>query len=123
MISTRDFNDSTSQKRRKMTSRLKEKTWKSGKRAGMVRRPARELPFTLAEFRAWVWDRVGLRAVPCHYCPRPVDVLSFEPDHYHPLELGGGIGLDNLVVACEDCNRIKGAMPPQSATMQQEVEF
>jgi 5-methylcytosine-specific restriction endonuclease McrA len=112
MISQRDFNDSTAQKRRKMTSRLKEKTWKTGKRAGVVRRHGRELPFTLEEFRAWVMQRMGMGIARCHYCPRPVDVLSFEPDHYVPLELGGGVGLDNLVVCCEDCNRIKGAMPP-----------
>jgi 5-methylcytosine-specific restriction endonuclease McrA len=112
MISDRDFKDSTSQKRRKMTARLKEKLWRTGKRAGMVRRPARELPFSLEEFRAWTMQHVGMGMARCHYCPRAIDVLSFEPDHFVPLELGGGIDLDNLVPACEDCNRIKGAMPP-----------
>lgn len=95
-----------------MQSRLKEKTWKTGKRAGAIRRHGRELPFTLDEFRAWAMDRIGMGAARCYYCPRPIDVLSFEPDHFNPLELGGGIGLENLVAACEDCNRIKGAMPP-----------
>jgi 5-methylcytosine-specific restriction endonuclease McrA len=112
VISQQNFNESTSQKRRKMTSRLKEKLWLSGRRAGKVRRPARELPFSLDEFRKWAMKHVGMGMVRCHYCPRPIDVLTFEPDHYMPLELGGGLGLDNLVPCCEDCNRLKGAMPP-----------
>jgi len=112
MITLKQFNDSTSLKRRHMAERLKEKVWKSGKREGKVRRAKRELPFTLQEFRAWVMERMGLGAKRCFYCPRPIDCLSFEPDHYMPLELGGGVGLDNLVDCCEDCNRLKGAMPP-----------
>jgi 5-methylcytosine-specific restriction endonuclease McrA len=112
MISREHFNDATSQKRRDMAKRLKEKLWKSGKRAGTVRRRGRELPFTLHDFRRWVMEKVGMGMVRCHYCPRSIDVLSFEPDHYVPLELDGGIGLDNLVPACSDCNRLKGAMPP-----------
>lgn len=112
MITRQQFNESTSLKRRHMAARLKEKVWKTGKRAGKVRRPKRELPFDLAAFRAWVMERMGLGAIRCFYCPRPIDCLSFEPDHYVPLELDGGIGLNNLVPCCEDCNRLKGAMPP-----------
>jgi 5-methylcytosine-specific restriction endonuclease McrA len=112
MISERDFNDSTSRKRNDMAKRLKPKKWKSGKRIGRLRKPGRELPFTLAEFRAWCKAKIGFGAVRCHYCPRPIDILHFEPDHFVPLELGGGLGLDNLVPACEVCNRVKGAMPP-----------
>lgn len=113
MISERDFNDATARKRNKMRARLGEKLWKSGKRAGQVRRHGQQLPFTLAEFRAWVMERIGMGQAPCYYCPRMIDVRNFQPDHYEPLELGGGHGLENLRVACEDCNRIKGAMPPQ----------
>ncbi len=112
MISIQHFNAATAQKRRSMAARLKEKVWLTGKRAGKVRRPARELPFDLSGFRAWTMKHVGMGMVRCHYCPRPIDVLSFEPDHFHPLELGGGLDLDNLVACCEDCNRLKGAMPP-----------
>jgi len=112
MITLQQFNSATSQKRRDMASRLKEKVWKTGLRAGKVRRPKRDLPFSLDQFRAWTMEHVGMGMVRCHYCPRPIDVLSFEPDHYVPLELGGGIGLDNIVACCEDCNRLKGAMPP-----------
>ena len=112
MISTKDFNDITARKRRDMAKRFAPKYWKSGKRAGMLRDPGREIPFTLREFREWTMNTVGLGSVRCHYCPRPIDVLHFEADHYRPVELGGGLGLDNLVAACEDCNRLKGAMPP-----------
>lgn len=112
MISREHFNDATSLKRRHMAHRLKEKLWQSGKRAGTVRRRGRELPFTLQEFRRWVIEKVGMGTARCHYCPRSIDALTFEPDHYVPLELDGGIGLDNLVPACSDCNRLKGAMPP-----------
>jgi 5-methylcytosine-specific restriction endonuclease McrA len=112
MITLQHFNAATARKRRDMASRLKEKLWQSGRRMGQVRRPARDLPFSLIEFRAWCMKRIGLGMVRCHYCPRPIDVLTFEPDHFMPLELGGGIGLDNLVECCEDCNRLKGAMPP-----------
>jgi 5-methylcytosine-specific restriction endonuclease McrA len=112
VISQQHFNEATSQKRRDMAKRLKEKLWKSGKRAGTVRRRGRDLPFTLHEFRKWAMEWIGMGSVRCYYCPRSIDVLSFEPDHYVPLELNGGIGLDNLVPACSDCNRLKGAMPP-----------
>lgn len=112
MISQRNFNEITSRKRNKMASRLKEKVWHTGKRAGQVRVPARELPFTLAEFRAWAMKKIGLGATKCFYCPRLIDVLHFEPDHYIPLSAHGSLGLDNLVPACEECNRLKGEMPP-----------
>jgi len=112
MISKHDFDEITATKRRSMAARLKPKYWKTGKRAGKLRRPGRELPFSLAEFRAWAMEKVGLGTVRCHYCPRPVDVISFEPDHYNPLDLGGSADLDNLVVSCADCNKMKDAMPP-----------
>ncbi|HEV8189481.1 MAG TPA: HNH endonuclease [Pyrinomonadaceae bacterium] len=113
MITTKAFNEVTAQKRRSMAARLKPRYWKSGKRAGMVRTPGCELPFSLHQFRQWAMEKVGLGIVSCHYCPRPVDVLSFEPDHYVPIALGGSFGLDNLVVSCSDCNKMKDSMLPQ----------
>lgn len=113
MISQRDFNDSTMRKRNAMAGRLKARYWKTGRRAGQIRIPARELPFTLEEFRAWAMKTIGLGAVKCFYCPCAIDILHFQPDHYMPLELDGSLSLDNLVAACEQCNRLKGAMPPE----------
>jgi hypothetical protein len=112
VITRRQLDEICAVKRRKMTSRLKEKLWKSGKRAGMVRVPGRTLPFSLAEFRSWAMRKIGLGTIRCHYCPRSIDVLSFEPDHYVPVALGGSFGLDNLVPSCTDCNNVKDAMPP-----------
>jgi hypothetical protein len=112
MITLRDFNDATSRKRNDMAKRLKPKYWRSGKRAGKLRRAGQSLPFTLDEFRAWAMEKIGFNAVRCYYCPRAIDVLHFEPDHYVPLELGGSPGIENLVAACEDCNRLKGSMLP-----------
>lgn len=113
MITRRQFDEICGTKRRAMKGRLKARYWKSGKRAGTLRTPGRDLPFSLQQFRDWAMKAVGLGAVRCHYCPRAIDILSFEPDHFVPLDLGGGYGLDNLVPSCEDCNRLKDAMPPQ----------
>jgi 5-methylcytosine-specific restriction endonuclease McrA len=112
MITLRDFNDATSRKRNDMAKRLKPKYWRSGKRAGKLRRAGQSLPFSLEEFRAWCMKTMGFNTIRCHYCPRAIDILHFEPDHYIPLEGGGSPGLENLVAACEDCNRLKGTMLP-----------
>jgi 5-methylcytosine-specific restriction endonuclease McrA len=112
MISIKDFNDATLRKRSDMLKSCKARYWKSGKRAGTVRRVARDLPFTLEEFRVWAMKEIGLGLRRCYYCPRPIDILNFQPDHYIPKDLGGSLGLENLVPSCEDCNRLKGAMPP-----------
>lgn len=62
--------------------------------------------------------------VPCHYCGtqgtiywftlssgRPSGWVWFghEIDHLHPESLGGSGDVDNLVLACQGCNRRKGA--------------
>lgn len=47
----------------------------------------------------------------CAYCgAHPPDVL-LEVDHIHPVAEGGTNDIDNLVTACENCNRGKGATP------------
>jgi 5-methylcytosine-specific restriction endonuclease McrA len=112
IIAPRVFNDATSRKRNDMAKRLKPKYWRSGKRAGQLRSAGRSLPFSLEEFRAWCVKTMREQGNRCYYCPRPIDVLHFEPDHYVPLEYNGDIGLENLVAACEDCNRLKGATMP-----------
>jgi len=46
----------------------------------------------------------------CQYCgAHPSDSVVLEVDHVHPVAEGGGNEIDNLVTACFDCNRGKGA--------------
>lgn len=62
----------------------------------------------------------------CHYCgAHPPDAL-LEVDHIEPVAAGGSNDVDNLITACQRCNRGKGAVPlsvvPQSlAEKAQEV--
>lgn len=45
----------------------------------------------------------------CQYCgARPPEVV-LEVDHIHPVSKGGDSGENNLITACFDCNRGKGA--------------
>lgn len=53
----------------------------------------------------------------CQYCD-----VAFEPeeltfDHVVPVAHGGRRGWDNIVTACEPCNRKKGARTPEEAGM------
>jgi 5-methylcytosine-specific restriction endonuclease McrA len=65
----------------------------------------------------------GRITVPCHYCPRlghiawmrngngsPSSWVHFghEIDHVHPESAGGPTTAENLVLACQRCNRRKG---------------
>lgn len=84
------------------------KKWKSGKRAGSVRREAIPIEFTEYEFRKWLWEKVGLGAIPCPYCGKPIDILSLTPDHVTPRSAGGRMRLDNMQCICTDCNERKG---------------
>lgn len=46
----------------------------------------------------------------CVYCgAHPSDTVVLEVDHVHPVADGGTNEIDNLVTACFDCNRGKGA--------------
>lgn len=46
----------------------------------------------------------------CNYCQTQQSVvgISFTIDHIMPKSLGGPTALDNLCLACWDCNMIKG---------------
>lgn len=63
-----------------------------------------QLPITWHEL-VQVWDARGIHA--CVYCDMPFQ----EIDHIEPIALGGQNHVDNLVPACETCNRSKGAKP------------
>jgi hypothetical protein len=46
----------------------------------------------------------------CAYCGvHPSETVLLEVDHIHPVAEGGTNDIDNLVTACWDCNRGKGA--------------
>ncbi len=91
-------------------ARSRPRYWKSGKRAGTVRTPGRELTFDRYDMRAFMAREIGLQAKPCPFCSRPIDILSLELDHVVPLARGGDSGLSNLSPCCEACNREKGEL-------------
>lgn len=51
----------------------------------------------------------------CVYCGRTPPDVTLEADHLIPRAEGGTDDLDNLVTACWDCNRGKGAVPLSTA--------
>ena len=54
-----------------------------------------------------VFKRDGFQ---CQYCgTHPSETVLLEVDHIHPVAEGGTNDIDNLVTACWDCNRGKGA--------------
>ncbi|SFM00232.1 HNH endonuclease [Bradyrhizobium sp. NFR13] len=54
-----------------------------------------------------VFKRDGFR---CVYCgATPSETVLLEADHIHPVAAGGTNDIDNLVTACDACNRGKGA--------------
>jgi hypothetical protein len=94
-----------------MRSRLKEKVWKSGKRAGQVRVEKREMPFTLEQFRRWL--EVTLEDEPhCVYCGDPINIMTISPDHAVPMSRGGSLALANLRGCCGPDNATKGNLLP-----------
>lgn len=62
-----------------------------------------------AGLRFDVFQRDGFR---CRYCGHGVEHGALlEADHVIPESAGGPTTLDNLVTACQDCNRGKSAKP------------
>lgn len=64
--------------------------------------------------RANIYARDGYT---CQYCDQthPPEGLTF--DHVVPVAQGGTRGWENIVTACEPCNRRKGARTPDEAGM------
>jgi len=48
----------------------------------------------------------------CAYCGRKTKRLT--PDHYIPLSRGGTNFIDNVIPACQDCNRRKWSIDPST---------
>ncbi|WP_295819854.1 HNH endonuclease [uncultured Deinococcus sp.] len=64
------------------------------------------------------WD-VEIRRVKqgnkCHYCREQLELdgpRRFQVDHFIPLSRGGTNYMNNLVIACPDCNRAKADKLP-----------
>lgn len=56
--------------------------------------------------RAAVWEKTGGR---CWYCNiQTIPWRTFQIDHVTPRSQGGTDELENLVPACDECNRKKG---------------
>ena len=80
---------------------------------GRVLRPARLVPFSLAEFRAWLLDKFGNTpegSTPCAYCSVPLFAETFRIDHRDPVSRGGELSLSNCMPCCDRCNRMKGSL-------------
>lgn len=86
---------------------------KVSEKTGRTIREHRELPFNLEEFRTHVlrFFKFGTNGTArCHYCLVHLDAGNFCNDHEVPVSRGGELGLENLVIACDDCNRAKGSL-------------
>lgn len=94
-----------------LRGRLAAKKWKTGERAGTIRKEKIEIPYTLEQFRSWL--RVVLEDTPrCDYCLVAIDILTISPDHAKPIKRGGSLNLANLRECCDVCNRTKGELLP-----------
>jgi hypothetical protein len=87
----------------------------SGKVAknGRVIRQHRIVPFTLAEFRLWLLEKLGGRqdgSARCEYCNGPVFADTLRIDHRIPASRGGELGFPNLAISCDRDNRMKGSL-------------
>jgi hypothetical protein len=95
-----------------MVARFQEKRNKNGRitRIGYV------VPFTRDEFRDWLREQLGGEGGvrKCAYCSTYVSAADMAIDHMTPPKRGGSLGLENLAIACEPCNQIKGGMLSQS---------
>ena len=90
-----------------MRKRIEGKQDKLGRRLGL----RMQVPFTLKEFREWVLQQLqGSEEGTCRcgYCGAWLTIHNMVVDHIDPPSRGGGLGLDNLIPACEPCNDRKG---------------
>jgi hypothetical protein len=75
-------------------------------------------PRIAAKLRAAVRERAGSR---CEYCRMPEASAFFahQPDHVIATQHGGQTNLENLALACIQCNRLKG---PNIASLDPETK-
>lgn len=58
----------------------------------------------------------------CQYCGQGTPDVILEADHIHPRSKGGKDDIDNLITACYDCNRGKGAIPLSKKVSRKDLE-
>ena len=49
----------------------------------------------------------------CRYCRSAFGLKDLALDHAIPLSRGGGMGLSNIEMPCQNCNQAKGSMTPE----------
>lgn len=80
----------------------------------MKERAAKEyqaVPFTLADFRAWLLPKFGVDGVTrCEYSGAQVLAEDFQVDHRQPTSRFGQWGFDNLAICTKAQNLRKGNM-------------
>ena len=54
------------------------------------------------------YSKSGVNLSVCAYCSKEVDSYSRSVDHLFPKSRGGKLSNDNKVVACGECNKLKG---------------
>ena len=73
----------------------------------------------------WARDQLSPFEAKCHWCPRILTPLSFTIDHVVPLAENGPDTLDNIVLACLECNQRRDRVEVQRRLLrlkaQQEV--
>ena len=79
--------------------------WDSLKAPAETYRPSAEV---WMQIRARIFERDNFT---CRYCG--ARGVQLECDHVTPVSQGGSSESDNLVTACRDCNRRKGARTPE----------
>lgn len=87
-------------------------TEKRNKR-GRVTQVGREIPYSLAEFREWAkaqFPETRTWVTRCGYCNAILTLEACCSDHRTPVSRGGDLGLDNQILCCDPCNRIKGKL-------------
>lgn len=84
------------------TEKTQYRVWNAARRAR--RNGVEVLEFTLRDHSRLFRRQRGL----CLYCGERKGTLHM--DHVIPLYLGGRHSVGNIVLACEDCNKLKGGM-------------
>jgi len=59
----------------------------------------------------------------CQYCGQGTPDIILEVDHIHPKSQGGKDDINNLITACFDCNRGKGAKPLDDKPSRKDFEI
>lgn len=53
----------------------------------------------------------------CGYCGSEFTANRLTRDHIHPTSRGGKNIWTNVIAACENCNKVKGSLTPEEASM------